>query len=213
VTNTTTGWQPQNERDDLAEDRVPSEPLALFKHWFEAAVAADMIEPSAMTLATADAQGRPSARIVLLKGYSEEGFDFYTNYNSHKGCDLAENAHAALVFWWDKLERQIRIEGRVKKLDPAHAEAYFHKRPRGGQLGAAASHQSQPIASRAALEAQMQACETRFENQDVARPDEWGGYRLSAACMEFWQGRRNRLHDRIEYTRQADGWIVQRLQP
>ncbi len=213
MTGTTTGWQPQNERDDLIEGSLPDEPMALFDHWFKAAVTAEMIEPSAMTLATADKAGRPSARIVLLKDYSAQGFDFYTNYQSHKGHDLAANPYAALVLWWDKLERQIRIEGRVTQLDAANADAYFHRRPRGGQLGAAASHQSQPIADRAALEAQMQAAEARFENRDVERPDEWGGYRMTADSIEFWQGRRNRLHDRIVYTRSADHWAIQRLQP
>lgn len=212
-TTTTPGWQPQNERDDLIEECIPNEPLPLFQKWFDAAVAAEMIEPSAMTLATADAKGRPSARIVLLKGYSDQGFDFYTNYNSHKGQDLAANDYAALVMWWDKLERQVRIEGRVEKLDASHGEAYFRQRPRGGQLGAAASHQSQPIDDRATLEAQMQACEASFANRDVERPEEWGGYRLKADTIEFWQGRRNRLHDRIEYSRRTNGWIAQRLQP
>lgn len=213
TSSTTPGWQPENERDDLIEERMPAEPMSLFGQWFQAAVAAEMREPSAMTLATADAAGRPSARIVLLKRYSTQGFDFYTNYNSHKGHDLAENPYAALVLWWDKLERQIRIEGRVTKLDAADSDEYFHKRPRGGQLGAAASHQSQPIANRAALEAQMAEITARFEGGEVARPDEWGGYRLVAKNIEFWQGRRNRLHDRLVYSREGDGWTLQRLQP
>ncbi|MDX1498119.1 MAG: pyridoxamine 5'-phosphate oxidase [Salinisphaeraceae bacterium] len=207
------GWQPENERDDLVEGKVPAEPFSLFEQWFETAIAAEMHEPSAMTLATANAQGRPSARIVLLKGYSPKGFDFYTNYKSHKGNDLAENPFAALVLWWDKLERQIRIEGRVERLPAADSDAYFASRPRGGQLGAAASHQSQPVADRETLEAQMQTTQERFANTDVSRPGEWGGYRLIAERIEFWQGRRNRLHDRLLYQADGDSWQIQRLQP
>lgn len=210
---TTPGWQPENERADLLEGNVPGDPLPLFERWFQAAMAAEMREPSAMTLATADARGRPSARVVLLKGYSPQGFDFYTNYNSHKGHDLAENPHAALVMWWDKLERQIRIEGRVERLDARVSDDYFATRPRGGQLGAAASHQSQPIADRQALEEQMQAAEERFTDRDVERPDEWGGYRLVPDRIEFWQGRRSRLHDRLLYRREGKVWTIQRLQP
>lgn len=213
MSGTTPGWQPENEREDLIETQVPAEPIRLFSRWFDAAVAAEMREPSAMTLATADAEGRPSARIVLLKAYSDLGFDFYSNYQSHKGQDLAVNPQAALVLWWDKLERQIRIEGRVEKLDTASSDAYFASRPRGGQLGAAASHQSQPIADRQALETQMQAAESRFADGEVERPMEWGGYRLVADTIEFWQGRRNRLHDRLVYSRRPDGWTIQRLQP
>ncbi|MGB1581931.1 MAG: pyridoxamine 5'-phosphate oxidase [Nevskiales bacterium] len=207
------GWQPENERDDLVEGQVPKEPFSLFEQWFGTAIAAKMHEPSAMTLATANAQGRPSARVVLLKGYSAKGFDFYTNYKSHKGHDLEENPFAALALWWDKLERQIRIEGRVERMTAADSDAYFASRPRGGQLGAAASHQSQPIADRAALEAQMQATEERFAGTQVARPGEWGGYRLIPENIEFWQGRRSRLHDRLLYSRSANGWRIQRLQP
>lgn len=209
---TAPGWQPQNERQDLTESLSPADPLLLFEDWFNAARAAGMIEPTAMTLSTADAAGRPSSRTVLLKAFDDKGFVFFTNYQSRKGTELAANPHAALLFWWDKLERQIRIEGRIDKISEEDSDAYFASRDIGSQLGAWASHQSMSIENREALEKQMADAQARF-GETVPRPPHWGGYRVEPEIIEFWQGRRNRLHDRLSYTRQPDGWTRQRLQP
>ncbi len=169
---------------------------------------------TAMTLATADKQGRPSARVVLLKGVDERGFVFYTNYGSRKGQELAENPYASLVFYWADQERQVCVGGEVRKLPEAESEAYFRSRPRGSRLAAWASHQSQAIPERASLETQWKACAARYPGQEVPRPPYWGGYVLAPARIEFWQGRPNRLHDRFCYTRQADGgWRIERLAP
>lgn len=208
------GWQPQNERQDLTEALAPDDPLALFEDWFETANSAGLREPTAMTLSTADAAGRPSSRTVLLKGYSESGFVFFTNYLSRKGTEMAANPHASLLFWWDVLERQIRIEGRIEKISAEDSDVYFASRDVGSRLGAWASHQSSPIATREALDQQMQQVKERF-GDEVPRPPHWGGYRVIPEVIEFWQGRRNRLHDRLCYTRTgtATDWTRQRLQP
>jgi len=212
VKPTAPGWQPQNERQDLTESLAPDDPMALFEEWFNTAKNAGLIEPTAMTLATADAAGRPSARTVLLKHYSAQGFVFFTNYLSRKGTELAANPQASLLFWWDRLERQIRIEGRVEKIDDASSDAYFASRDAGSRLGAWASSQSQAIDNREALDLQMQKVVERF-GDEVPRPPHWGGYKLVPQVIEFWQGRRNRLHDRLCYTHGARGWVRQRLQP
>ncbi len=209
---TAPGWQPQNERQDLTEELSPADPLLLFEDWFNTAKSSGLIEPTAMTLATADANGHPSARTVLLKGYSEDGFVFFTNYMSRKGTEMAANAHASLLFWWDKLERQIRIEGAVEKISEVDSDNYFASRDPGSQLGAWASNQSHRIESREALDAQMLQVKERFED-DIPRPPQWGGYRVVPEYIEFWQGRRNRLHDRLSYTKNSDGWTRARLQP
>ncbi len=198
----------------LSETDVHPNPFEQFKTWFDQAVAAQLPEPNAMTIATVTADGKPSARIVLLKDYDERGFVFYTNYKSHKGQQLVENPWGAIAFWWAELERQVRIEGRVEKVSPAESDAYFHSRPKGSQLGAWASNQSQVIESREVLEQQLQKLKEEYDNKQVPRPPHWGGFRVIPSEIEFWQGRPNRLHDRLLYRRGEDGsWKIQRLSP
>jgi pyridoxamine 5'-phosphate oxidase len=197
----------------LSEEAIGHDPFALFDAWWQDALAGELVEPNAMTLATVDEGGRPSARVVLLKAYDRHGFVWYTNYESRKSRELGGNPHAALLFWFDKLERQVRIEGRVEKVSPAVADAYFHSRPRGSQLGAWASPQSQPIADRAALDALNDAVEARFGDGPIPRPPHWCGFRLEPEAMEFWQGGRSRLHDRFRFERHGDGWQRRRLAP
>jgi pyridoxamine 5'-phosphate oxidase len=166
-----------------------------------------------MTLATATPDGRPSARMVLLRGFDERGFCFYSNYESRKAAELAANPRAALVFWWDALERQVRIEGRIERTTREESEAYFHSRPPGSQLSAAASPQSRVIEDRAMLEERVRRLATDSHNGQVPLPDFWGGYRLAPEVVEFWQGRPNRLHDRLRYRRAGDAWKIERLAP
>jgi len=201
-------------RASLSEAEAAADPLAQFRTWLEEAIAAAVLEPNAMTLATATPEGRVSARLVLLKGLDERGLVFYTNYRSRKAAQLDANPHAALVFWWPELERQVRFEGRVERVAASESEAYFQSRPLGSQLGAWASPQSEAIASRAVLEQRLQEVEQRYAGQPVPRPPHWGGFRLQPESIEFWQGRPNRLHDRLCYARQADGtWQRERLAP
>ncbi len=189
-------------------------PLVQFQKWFEEALNSQLLEPSAMTLATVGADGRPSARIVLLKGADERGFLFFTNYESRKGRELAANARASLVLYWAELERQICVAGDVTKVSRAESEKYFALRPRGSQLGACVSKQSSVVADRAFLEARLQEVEKQFVNRDVEMPAQWGGYCLAPIRIEFWQGRPNRLHDRFQYSKQPDGsWSIDRLSP
>lgn len=197
----------------LLEAAIPTTPLPLFLSWLADAKAAQMIEPGAMTLATVDADGRPAARVVLYKGHQQGGLCFYSNYQSRKAAALSAQPYAAATFWWDKLERSVRFEGRVQKLSEADSLAYFHSRPRGSQIGAWASQQSQPVANRAALEATLAELETRFATGPIPLPPFWGGYVLQPEQVEFWQGRNNRLHDRLRYVQQGGAWAVQRLQP
>jgi pyridoxamine 5'-phosphate oxidase len=198
----------------LREDEVAADPLAQFTRWFDEALAALVPEPNAMTLATVAPDGRPAARIVLLKGFDAGGFDFYTNTESRKGRELAATPYAALVFWWPLLERQVRIEGAVVPVPEALADAYFQTRPRESQLGAWASPQSQPLDDRAVLEQRLADVTARYEGQAVPRPPRWGGYRVVPTCIEFWQGRPGRLHDRLCFQRQDDGsWSLERLAP
>ena len=171
------------------------------------------VDTAPVALATADATGRPSVRMVLLRAADERGFDFFTNYESRKALELTENPHAALCFHWDSLEEQIRIEGRVELLAPGESDAYFKSRPRGSQLGAWASDQSRVLSTREMLEEQYRAIERRFEGQPVPRPPFWGGFRLVPNRIEFWYGRPDRLHDRIVYNRAGDGWTIERLYP
>ena len=196
----------------LTESEVSPNPFQQFRTWFDEARAADIIEPNAMTLATADENGVPSARIVLLKGLDERGFVFYTNYESRKGQELARNPHAALVFWWGALERQVRIEGSTSRIDRAESEAYFHSRPQDSQLGAWASEQSRPV-TREQLEQRMADLKAQYDGKPIPKPEHWGGYRLSPSAIEFWQGRSSRLHDRLRYQLQGDSWTVERLAP
>ncbi|WP_424951332.1 pyridoxamine 5'-phosphate oxidase [Deinococcus sp.] len=203
------------QKGELRRDRLNPDPHAQFQGWLEEALASDMPEPYAVTLATADDLGRPSARTVLLRGSEERGLVVYSNYHSHKGRDLSANPQAELLFYWPQLERQVRVYGRVERLDDAESTEYFHKRPRESQLAAHSSDpQSAPIASRAELEAKFAALEARFpEGQPVPKPEFWGGYLLTPAAWEFWQGRPNRMHDRFEYLPAAEGWRITRLMP
>ncbi len=199
----------------LLEGDVKADPIDQFAIWFQDATAADLLEPNAMTLATAEADGKPSARIVLLKDYSDRGFVFYTNYESNKSQQLIANPQAALVFFWDKLERQVRIEGQVVKVSPTESDTYFHSRPLGSQIGAWVSDQSRVISDRQILETKQQNLEQKYQNsQQIPRPEHWGGWRVIPQTIEFWQGRPSRLHDRLVYTLQSDGtWQISRLAP
>ena len=200
-------------RDTLDESKVAAEPMAQFRVWFDEVLAADLHEPNAMTLATATPEGRPSARIVLLKGYDDRGFAFYTNYHGRKGRELERNPHAALVLFFPTMERQIRIEGRVERVSAEESDSYFASRPLGSQLGAAASHQSEVVADRETLDRRMAEFEARAETEPIPRPPGWGGYRVVPESVEFWQGRPNRMHDRLRYRRVAQGWLLERLEP
>lgn len=197
----------------LDEAAAGDDPFALFTRWMADAVAAQIIEPNAMALATSTSDGRPSVRIVLLKGMDEAGMTFYTNYDSRKGEELDANPHAAAVMLWHPLQRQVRIEGAVDRIDPAESDDYFAHRTRGAQLGAVSSPQSQVVAGRSELEIRFDSVEGHFAGRSVERPDHWGGYRIEIHTIEFWQGRPNRLHDRLLFGRTPQGWDVERLAP
>jgi pyridoxamine 5'-phosphate oxidase len=198
----------------LLESDCPADPFALFAQWYLAAEEAELPEPSAMTLATTDANGMPDARMVLMRGFDERGFIFYTNYQSRKAEQLAQNPHAALVFYWAPLMRQIRILGDVEKITAEESDAYFATRPRGHQLGALVSPQSQVIPGRQVLDERLRQLAHEFNSKEaVPRPPHWGGYRLRPHAIEFWQGRENRLHDRLRYRKQEGSWVLERLAP
>jgi len=202
------------EQTQLDESSVDASPVGQFKLWFNEALRdGEIIEPNAMALATIGPKGQPSVRIVLLRGCDENGLVFFTNYESRKGHELKKNARAALLFYWASLERQIRIEGTVVKLVASESDAYFNKRPRGHRLSAWASKQSDVVPNRAFLDARMDEEAQRWAGRDIERPPYWGGFILRPHSFEFWQGRRDRVHDRIAYTKQRHGWSIARLSP
>ncbi len=198
----------------LKESDLDPNPFKQFDKWFQQALAAGLPEPNAMTLATATPDGKPSARVVLLKGFDERGFVFFTNYESQKGRELSANPLAALVCYWAELERQVRISGRVSRVTVEESEDYFHSRPLGSQLGAWASQQSEVVGGRKILEDKLEQLTQEYQTTPVPLPPCWGGYRVTPESIEFWQGRPNRLHDRLRYTIQrGDQWLIERLSP
>ena len=198
----------------LLETDVANNPIAQFDTWWQQALQSQVIEPNAMTVATASADGVPAARILLLKGFSNNGFVFFTNYNSYKAMNLHENPKACLVFFWPELERQVRITGLVSKVPERESDAYFASRPEGSRIGAWASQQSSVVPSREWLDEQYAAKKKEFEGREIPRPPHWGGYVVRPVVVEFWQGRPSRLHDRIQYSLQEDGtWKIERLSP
>lgn len=201
------------QRATLDEHDVAPDPVTQFLEWFREARSAEATEPNAMTLATVDAAGRPDARVVLLKAVDGRGFVFFTDYRSRKADDLEARPHAALVFYWPELERQVRVTGRVTRVAVAEAEEYYKSRPLPSRIGAWASHQSQVLPDRATLERAVEAMTARFAGGEPPLPPHWGGYRVEPESVEFWQGRASRLHDRIRYRRDADRWVVERLSP
>jgi pyridoxamine 5'-phosphate oxidase len=209
-----TGLRNEYAAHGLRRADLHSDPLQQFGAWFAAALAADIRDANAMSLATACPAAKPSVRIVLLKGFDERGFAFFTNYESEKGRQIEANPSAALVFYWMQLERQVRISGTVEKTSREDSAAYFHSRPVGSRLGAWASKQSEVIDARQVLDARLTEITERFENGNIPLPPHWGGYRVKPDKIEFWQGRPNRLHDRFRYSRRADGtWLIDRLAP
>jgi len=202
----------ENTETPLTEQAVNKNPVKQFEEWFNTALKSGFKLPNAMTLATASKRGKPSARIVLLKGFDETGFVFYTNYKSRKAKELKKNPYASLLFYWDKLDRQVRIEGKINKITKAESEKYFGTRPYESRLGAWASNQSSVIKDRMVLENSYLKYLEKYP-QNVPLPQYWGGYRLIPDMVEFWQGSKNRLHDRIRYTRKKSGWKIERLAP
>lgn len=202
------------ETRTLEEDNVNKDPFKQFQLWMDEALAADFVEPNAMNVATVNKDGDISSRMVLLKGFDEKGFVFFTNYQSNKANDLASINKAALNVWWDKLHRQVRINGLVEKVSREETVKYFHSRPRGSQIGAVASQQSRVIKNHVMLEEEYKKIESQFEGQEIPCPEHWGGYRVIPEQFEFWQGRPNRLHDRLRYAKtDSDEWKIERLSP
>lgn len=197
----------------LLESDLAADPLMQLERWLADAASAGMMEPTAMTLASVSADGRPSARVVLFKGLREGGMSFFTDYDSRKGAELAANPNVALVFWWDRLERSVRVEGRARRLSHGESESYFQSRPRESQIGAATSQQSRVVATREELDARLDENLARFGSDEVPCPDRWGGYVVEPDVFEFWQGRRGRLHDRLRYRRESSVWRIERLEP
>lgn len=215
MTKSTSDLRQEYPDNPLSEDTASVDPFLQFAWWFTEATKSGLFhEPNAMTLATVDKDGRPSARMVLLKEFDMQGFVFYTNYQSRKGYEIAHNPYGAIVLWWDKLSRQVRVEGRIEKVHNDISDEYFQMRPRESQLGAWASAQSQMLYNRAELEAQYAELEKHYKDKPIPRPPFWGGYRLLPDEFEFWQGRRNRLHDRLRYQLLPNGrWRMERLSP
>lgn len=212
--NSVSKMRKEYRRAELDESTVHPDPFVQFSAWFEEASNADFEEPNAMALATVDSAGKPSSRMVLLKSYDEHGFVFFTNYNSQKGRDLARNPRAALLFWWDKLGRQIHVEGEVEKISAQESSEYFNSRARGSQLSAWASNQGAVIPGREVLINRIEQLSKEYEGREIPRPPHWGGFRVKPLVFEFWQGRPNRLHDRLQYRKLPDGsWIIERLAP
>lgn len=201
------------QANGLSENDVDNDPIVQFQRWFEDAVDGGVYEPNGMTLATVDDQGQPTARIVLLKIVDHRGLAFFTNLESRKGLHLAANPNAAITFWWGPLERQVRFEGTIVPVDAAEADHYYASRPLGSRIGAWASPQSQVIDSRAMIERAERELGDKFKDEEIPRPPFWGGYRLSPARVEFWQGRSSRLHDRLCYRKDGDRWVIERLAP
>jgi pyridoxamine 5'-phosphate oxidase len=204
----------EHAAQELRRRDLDPDPIKQFSNWFTAAIEAGIRDVNAVSLATAGSDGNPSVRIVLLKGFDQDGFVFFTNYQSEKGRELEENPHAACVFYWIELDRQVRISGPVQKTSREESERYFHSRPLGSQLGAWASHQSEVLDARRVLDARMAEMTERYRESPIPLPPHWGGYVIKPQVIEFWQGRTNRLHDRFRYTRQTDGsWQIDRLAP
>jgi len=197
----------------LSEKDVKADPFAQFAQWWDEAVASEIDEVNAMTLSTVTFEGRPSSRIVLLKGFDEKGFVFFTNYESDKGQQLSAHPFASLVFFWKELERQVRVEGSVVKVSEQESDDYFHSRPQGSQLGAIASPQSRIIEGRSIIEKNLENLQEQYQGAVIPRPSHWGGYRVLPETIEFWQGRSSRLHDRIKYIKEANVWRIVRLAP
>lgn len=197
----------------LDEESVDQDPFKQFKVWFDAVMSSDVVEPNACALATTGIDARPSVRMVLLKGIDERGMIFFSNYSSTKGLQIDSNPHAAMLFYWAQFERQVRIEGEVEKLDEVASNAYFTSRPRDAQIGAIVSRQSNPVASRAIINEAIEDFSNAHPERSLQRPSHWGGYRIVARSFEFWQGRENRLHDRVRYMKEAQGWRIERLWP
>lgn len=200
-------------QEELLEENVRENPIDQFTAWFDQALLSEVVEPNAMSLATADKNGKPSVRIVLLKGFDSNGFRFFSNYKSRKGRELEENPYASLCFFWPELERQVRLEGAVTKLDREESGKYFQKRPRLSQLGAWASNQSEEVESREKLEERFHEVEQKFSDKSIPAPEFWGGFILRPSSIEFWQGRRGRLHDRLLYESVSERWVIKRLSP
>ncbi len=201
-------------KGELDEKTVQENPMQQFGLWMEEALKSEVMEPTAMVLATVSKESKPSARVVLLKEMDKDGFIFFTNYESKKGQQIAENSNVAITFFWKELERQVRIEGKAVKIDPELSDQYFHSRPYQSRLGAAASPQSQKVDNRNILEKAKEELKAQYPDENIPRPDNWGGYKVIPEAFEFWQGRRSRLHDRVYYERENEGkWLISRLAP